>query len=830
MADIGAALTNAILSNLISVRPMASNVADGAQAENTLRAQVGQLVQGTIYGMNNQGEPMLKSDQGNLALKLPFHLPSGVDVVLRMENASGGLRARVLLVDGMPLKDYAAQVIASGRPQQTGAPQDIISVHQPNLAQQLAKPTAPQMQSQLVNQQSSVLPGESNPALSTQAQRVAAGVQIPLQQTADAQLTRLVQIANDPVTVLLLSRNPQLSQTLGQIPSDIPLPPRITPGMQMQMQLVAIEKPIILRPALPQQPTAPSQGQLQPLPTDVNIAAVPRPPVDATTALGLTQMLGKLAAQQQAQARGATQLDAPLPPATTSTMSPPTAAPSAAPTAMPTTAPTILPTAVNTPQLTQAEMAGTLLAATSPKNEQASATQSASLLPQPSATMATTAPATAPQMPQTGATALPNVQPAPTLPQNMPTQTIAATNPTAAQPLPVNAATAQSVNAPASVNPTPTAPAAPAGQQPVLPTQTAPVPPTAMPAPTHAVHTPSAASLVAEATAQLPIFTTPPMGVPANAQGVFGGQVIDIETSGDALIQTVFGIVRMAPQPGISLQEGDRVQWQLQGFLPQQAVTPQVQRPTDALSQLLGLATRWDALEDTLHWLDATQQHASPAAMGMHALLSHLPKPDTKMGAAVMFLLNALRRNDSHSWIGKDTVQMLQQKGRADLLGRLEADFSALRQPVVDSPLPGWQALFFPVWADGQLQQARFFLHQNPDEGENGQKQDGKSANDIRFVLELTLSALGDMQLCGLVRKSAPAQAEAREAAQPTHFDLAIRSLRPLSPQHQASIREIFTQGAEITGYQGQILFQHTPSFPETPMESFARAMPGWTV
>lgn len=607
---------------VITVRSVASQVADAAQTASTIKAQAGQLVSGTIVGMDQSGEPLLKSEQGDLALKLPFHLPSGTDVVLRMEVApGGGLRARILSIDGQTPKDYEAHIAQN--PNDTTLTRDSISLT-PNLARNAAQATTPQQ----LSQQIALLPGETNPVFAQRSNelRTLQG-DIPLPQATLKSLLP-AQLGT------LLSRSPELPEIVQQLPPNFPLPPRLQAGAGLLLQVVNIQNPA-------------------PAPSNISAAPLPLPneaPAARVNAAGFTQ--------------------------------PPVAA---------STSPTQL--------LTPLEA---------------------------------------------------------TLPSALPALT---STPNPAQPSPLAQATLQNALAASS------------GE-----------------ALMHPLSSPA---------------------LPQNPTSLTA-QVIGLEANGDVLLHTPLGIVRLPQNPTAPMVEGARIELQWLGA-QEGAVLPSAtsQPALPPSGGWLPLTDRWASLEDTVALLTAgTAPGTSP--------LPRLPQPGPHMGTDILFFLAALQEGDLMPWIGRNAANQLTAKGRQDLLQRLGEDFTALGQPLLNSPSTQWQALLFPVWAEGQMHQARLFVGRHPQEEK--EKDEGR-VPDTRFVLELTLSSLGDMQLCGLVRKPQP---------QATQFDLIIRSKRELSPAARLDIQSIFESGAELTGYKGQILFQHSPHFPDQPLESFTAASAGF--
>ena len=74
-----------------------------------------------------------------------------------------------------------------------------------------------------------------------------------------------------------------------------------------------------------------------------------------------------------------------------------------------------------------------------------------------------------------------------------------------------------------------------------------------------------------------------------------------------------------------------------------------------------------------------------------------------------------------------------------------------------------------------------------------------KDKADARFVVDVTLTKLGRLQLDGFLHQERK------------HFDLIFRSETPLPGTMPEDIRTIFINSGEITGMQGGISFQAAP-------------------
>jgi len=90
-----------------------------------------------------------------------------------------------------------------------------------------------------------------------------------------------------------------------------------------------------------------------------------------------------------------------------------------------------------------------------------------------------------------------------------------------------------------------------------------------------------------------------------------------------------------------------------------------------------------------------------------------------------------------------------------------------------------------------------------PPEAEEGDSGRSGADDGSRFLVDLTLSQLGPLQIDGLVRRSAK------------RFNLVIRTTTPLPDDAQAEIGGIFAKALEGLGMGGNATFQVTPRFVE---------------
>ncbi len=168
-----------------------------------------------------------------------------------------------------------------------------------------------------------------------------------------------------------------------------------------------------------------------------------------------------------------------------------------------------------------------------------------------------------------------------------------------------------------------------------------------------------------------------------------------------------------------------------------------------------------------------------------------------------MFFLSALSAGNVNRWIGNQAIQALKSAGRDSLVSRLGRDFGQLGR-LADNEGGDWRLFFIPIHDGDQLQQLRLFLRNGGQDGDGGPGQDDE--DQTRFVVEVEMSRLGDLQLDGLVREK--------------RLDLILRSRAPLPDFMRRDITQIFHEANEITGNRGSIGFQSSHEWKAMPIEA----------
>ncbi|MCK5555982.1 MAG: hypothetical protein KAI76_07085 [Alphaproteobacteria bacterium] len=194
----------------------------------------------------------------------------------------------------------------------------------------------------------------------------------------------------------------------------------------------------------------------------------------------------------------------------------------------------------------------------------------------------------------------------------------------------------------------------------------------------------------------------------------------------------------------------------------------------------------WPALREALQILAPS---TSPVAQ---AFRNTLPTPTPNLVPTALFFLAALRLGSVDSWLGDNTLKSLKQSGKKELAERLGSDFGKLSSLSKETLADGWRSISMPLLYDDQLSQMQFYVRHQYD-NKDGDKEDvAKPAT--RFILNLHLSRMGEMQLDGFVRKK--------------DFDVILRTEEKLPFDMRQELMKCFSQGLDQVRMQGKISFQ----------------------
>lgn len=173
------------------------------------------------------------------------------------------------------------------------------------------------------------------------------------------------------------------------------------------------------------------------------------------------------------------------------------------------------------------------------------------------------------------------------------------------------------------------------------------------------------------------------------------------------------------------------------------------------------------------------------------SFMANIPMPSSppQFTPAVIFFLAALRVGNLKAWTGEKMIDALERAGKGDLVKRLSGDFihasARSKEPISD----GWRPFHIPILYDENLSRLQFMVRQDDENNEGNIKSAGKKST--RFLIDLVLSRIGEIQLDGYIRGK--------------NLDMVVRTKEHLPSDMQQNIRQRFTHAVEMTGMNGSI-------------------------
>ena len=216
----------------------------------------------------------------------------------------------------------------------------------------------------------------------------------------------------------------------------------------------------------------------------------------------------------------------------------------------------------------------------------------------------------------------------------------------------------------------------------------------------------------------------------------------------------------------------------------------------------------WPALEKAIAHLEQ-QTPATNQPVGTTQDIP-LPRPNSQLASNILTFVNALGRDDFRGWFGDAANTLLDQ--RPDLAQPLREQFSELSQTFTAAPAPdGWRTAFIPFFIGGPHPEA-VQMHLRGGSREKGQQR--KQDESARFIIDVTLSRFGRVQLDGLVKNRGKA------------FDLIVRTASALPQRMRRDINRIFIEFEEAAGIHGAVIFQASNKFVEVALPRASATTP----
>ncbi len=217
--------------------------------------------------------------------------------------------------------------------------------------------------------------------------------------------------------------------------------------------------------------------------------------------------------------------------------------------------------------------------------------------------------------------------------------------------------------------------------------------------------------------------------------------------------------------------------------------TKQLVPPPAALS-----SETLDALRDIKPAAFATHPASSPT---LFPPPSSVPQQGVMLGSEMLFLLMALKQGSIREWLGNAAMQQLDNTKPASWMQRATAEFTQLATLPQDMRDGQWHQATIPLYHDDQSQRVAFYFKQERHEKHRRARQDTD-----HFMVDITLSHLGRIQLDGLIQQRAAS----------TQWDMAIRTQSSLPSDIRQGIMAIYAEAQHISGFSGGLRFLHGDS------------------
>lgn len=642
--------------------------------ESLKAADPGTVVKGTVEGRDKQGNLIVRTDQGAVALRTAANFRPGTALTMEVRAVGDSQQVVVLSVDrrAAPTQQPTQQPLPQqpAQPAQPPAQQPGQQVGQQPAAQ---TPSAPA-------QGAGQMPGGTPTQPASPAGTPQTGTATPPPSQPAAQQPA-VSVASSPV--IAASTQPPQPLQAGQTVQALLVQ---TLTGQAQGQTISGAPPTTPTQAAPAQAASPQGGQ-----TAAGAPPAPSAPAPATTATNTTL-----------PTTGTPTTSVPTPASATTLAATPPSAPASPPASAP------LPTQAGgtAPSAPAAAPAATAQAAA----QSAGAPTAAGTAPPPAGQPAQT-PALPPSLtaPATSASmaALPPGAPAAQILQALPAGSAIAVTVNAIQPPAQAQGTTGGQTAQGAVQGAAAGQVTQAGQTTAGQAPAAKVP-GLQPLPTGGATI--TATVVGSTAAGQPLLQTSfgLVTIPG-AQGLPTGTGVTLGLSPSAL-----GNAEATARAALGLPPGSATGTAAAGGQP------------------ASLGRAWPALNEAFVQLSQTNP-----ALAQTLLQTAIPQPGQQLAGALLFFMAALRGGDVRSWMGDQTARALGGRdGRSPLLARLGDDMGQMTRTGTDAAGNEWRGFYIPLFDGRDLQQIRLFMRDPAEEGDGGTE--GGSGHRFLIDLDLS--------------------------------------------------------------------------------------------
>lgn len=239
--------------------------------------------------------------------------------------------------------------------------------------------------------------------------------------------------------------------------------------------------------------------------------------------------------------------------------------------------------------------------------------------------------------------------------------------------------------------------------------------------------------------------------------------------------------------PATNIPPGTRLEIEPAQILPVPGAntTPTTATATNPLT-----GWTWPVFDDVAKVLTQSM----PQAQMAQTLANVMPSPARPgvMPPAMMFFMSAIQSGDIASWFGDKAISALRRDAArgGDALSRLTQDVDGLAR-AMDTPAQDWKGIAIPLVWQSEIQKIHLYY-----KNQGGEKDDDKEGGErsTRFIFDLNLTSLGDIQLDGMMKSR--------------RLDLILRTGKMFSHSMQTAMRAKYQNVLELGKLNGDLVFQ----------------------
>lgn len=193
----------------------------------------------------------------------------------------------------------------------------------------------------------------------------------------------------------------------------------------------------------------------------------------------------------------------------------------------------------------------------------------------------------------------------------------------------------------------------------------------------------------------------------------------------------------------------------------------------------------WGAFDDALQ---ALQQNSPRLAASLIRSLPNAGNP-SQLGAVGAIAMAAIKGGDLSLLLGDKKIDAIQRLTKGGTISRLTQDTASAPRTESNSNAD-WRAVPLPMFWDGEIHKITLFMRKENQEQSQQEQNEGSS----RFIFDLNLSRMGEVQLDGYLNDK--------------RLDLIVRTQSGFSKPMQQTMRVAYSNAIKQANMSGDLTFQ----------------------